>query len=147
VHHTTGLSGQNSIAVTIAVFDHLKRSRDRSGERIGFFAPIDLCPSPLHGPSRFQILKDVFGLSDSAQSMHGISHARALELIEHDRVDDIIDEVVKGMSKSNSLLVCISNQVCQCLSILHFDRFLYEVRLAYTWILHRLTYFSLLISI
>mgnify|MGYP000594915423 CR=1 FL=1 len=92
VHHTTGLSGQNSIAATIALFYYLKSSREHSGKNIGFFTPIDVCSSPLHGPSRFQIIKDVFAIRDPVESMCGIPHARALELIEYDRADDIIEE-------------------------------------------------------
>ena len=41
-------------------------------------------------------MKDVFAIGDPVESMCGIPHARALELIEYDRADDIIEEVLKG---------------------------------------------------
>ncbi|MCO5562335.1 hypothetical protein L7F22_015961 [Adiantum nelumboides] len=97
VHHTTGLTGDSSMAVTIGFF-HALRSAHRG---LGFFTPIEVTSSP-NSLSRFQVMKNVFKLQDSDESMRGVTHTQAFELIECNKMDELLEEVLKGMSSIDS---------------------------------------------
>lgn len=91
MHHTTGLTGDSSMAVTIGLFHALQSSRPR----LGFFTPIEV-PFSSNAPSRFQIIKHVFKLQDSDESMRGVTHTHAFELIERNKMDELLEEVLKA---------------------------------------------------
>ncbi|KAH7424118.1 hypothetical protein KP509_12G090800 [Ceratopteris richardii] len=91
VHHTTGHTGHCSLSVTIGLFHALRDTHPN----LGFFTPIEDAPPP-NSPSRFQIMKQIFNLEDKDTSMHGVTHVRAFELIEHNNMDELLEEVLKA---------------------------------------------------
>lgn len=79
------------MAVTVGIFHYLQSLRPG----LGFFTPIEVAASS-NTPSRFQIMKQIFKLSDDGESMRGITHMRAFDLIEHDKMDELLEEVLKA---------------------------------------------------
>ncbi|KAJ7538170.1 hypothetical protein O6H91_11G037000 [Diphasiastrum complanatum] len=105
VHHTIAEEeGRDfaSAAVTVGLINALTRSK--SG--VGFFRPIENTGVQVY---RSQLIKDVFKLKEDVGLMQGVSQIRAFELLTHDRLDELLEEVYQAYSsyKANHDLVVV----------------------------------------
>jgi hypothetical protein len=89
VHHTIGGVGRDSAAVTIGLLHALERFQPG----VGYFRPID---QTTIGGHRSKLMKQVFKLRDDLQSMQAMTQEHAYELVTHDRIDDLLEEILKG---------------------------------------------------
>ncbi|MCO5570990.1 hypothetical protein L7F22_024721 [Adiantum nelumboides] len=83
--------------VTIGLFHALRSAHGG----LGFFTPIEVTSFP-NSPSKFQVIKDVFKLQDSDESMQGVTHTQAFKLIDCNKMDELLEEVLKGTSSIDS---------------------------------------------
>ncbi len=89
VHHTIGGVGRDSAAVTIGLLHALERFQPG----VGYFRPID---QTTIGGHRSKLMKQVFKLRDQLESMQAMTQEHAYELVTHDRIDDLLEEILKG---------------------------------------------------
>ena len=45
---------------------------------------------------RSKLIKSVFKMKDDPASMQGVTQDRAYELVTNDKIDDLLEEVLKG---------------------------------------------------
>eukprot|EP00249_Psilotum_nudum_P018417 c26793_g1_i2 orf=214-1101(+) len=89
LHHTSGGPSSDSVSVTLGLLKTLQSFRPG----LGFFCPIDKTPEDLR---RSNIMKGIFKFEDDLQAMHGVTQARAYELTESDRMDDLMEEIFRA---------------------------------------------------
>ncbi|KAG0612696.1 hypothetical protein M758_6G046400 [Ceratodon purpureus] len=89
IHHTIGGVGRDSVAVTVGLLHALERLQPG----IGYFRPID---QTTIGGHRSKLIKSVFKMKDDPASMQGVTQERAYELVTNDKIDDLLEEVLKA---------------------------------------------------
>lgn len=48
---------------------------------------------------RSKLIKSVFKMKDDPASMQGVTQERAYELVTNDKIDDLLEEVLKGLQR------------------------------------------------
>ncbi|XP_024368440.1 uncharacterized protein [Physcomitrium patens] len=89
IHHTIGGVGRDSVAVTVGLLHSLERLQPG----IGYFRPID---QTTIGGYRSKLIKSVFKMKDDPAIMQGVTQDRAYELVTNDKIDDLLEEVLKA---------------------------------------------------
>lgn len=83
-------TGINSASVTLGLIHSLTLLKPG----VGYFRPID---HTTHGGNRSALVKEVYKLPDPVKDMQGLSQEEAVALISQDRLDDLIDTIIKGV--------------------------------------------------
>jgi hypothetical protein len=109
VHHTIGGVGRDSAAVTIGLLHALERFQPG----VGYFRPID---QTTIGGHRSKLMKQVFKLRDHLKSMQAMTQEHAYELVTHDRIDDLLEEILKGETDRQTDIHLLSLSLSRSLS-------------------------------